>query len=1104
MRWLGLSVKALLWLLAVLSLCLWGLVTLPLASQWLVKTGVAQVAGLSVTAVQGSIAQGLAVADVRYQQDGLTVTLDEASLQLQWSDLLAGRLTIADLSLHQVNVDLPVSDAAQQSAPFVLPDVILPLAVSVQQARVQQLHLTQNAQPMTDIDSLTLRAHSQGQKLVLDAVTVVMPEPNLLAQLSGEWALDATQSLALDAQVKLDDWDTTATMLLVGQPQDWVAEITDATWLEATADLSSELLLMGDLSHLQVQAGSAQLLGGRLGLSGTQVDWSQGLTAEGKSCVSHLNTQPLGTPALVLNTPIDWQVSQADDALNWRVDLPSLHIDMLDANKHISAQVHAQGDTQAAHHISINATMDKLQAQWQGAVSWQEALTVAGSLSANAEHNQLLLSGQFLPTPNLALALDAPDLSVIAGVSGRVEGKGRLQGSWHTLMSDLHLIGKNLAWQEQKIDNLSADITATQGDGRISLNLTGLPDLGKDSRLNLDVVGRVEQQTITLTAQAQQAQLDLTLTGGWLSAKQAWQGTLRQLRVEHPVAGNWQQGQSVGLFASAKQVTLQQPLCLQREQATACIDAHWLAGGTTQATIKADKLALAWLRPWLPDTLTLAGNAQLNASFQRKSGLNRAQFSLSLPDNVLLLTGHDGISRHAYRDVMAQGQLHGNKLDATLSAQIEPRLKTSAQISVNLAGTPSLKAKGQIALASLAPFSHLSEAVQDLAGSAQVHWQASGRFDALTVAMNLDVSQLALTLPATGVRLHFPSLSMKTQPNGKLAIQGELLAGDGKAQLVGTATLTKLPQWQLDVSLIGQDLLLANMPQATVWLSPDVRLTATQQSARLTGLVLIPKAMIHPQGRASGAVGLSDDVVFVGEQQASTSPYDFHPELTLRLGDEVRIKGAGLTAKLTGELQAQNNRNGQLWLEGELSLQDGKYRAYRQDLTIERGQLVFNGPMDKPGIQLRASRQAGDYEAGVDVSGTLAKAELQVFSRPALSESDALGVLITGQRLQDISGAEAAMLLSALADDSDADPLLSKVGKEVGLDIGLASIKGEQATGVSLGKRLAPDLYVRYVVGAFDYGARLITEYRINRLFSVEMQTGQYSGGDVFYRLETD
>ncbi len=1104
MRGLASGLKWLLWLLVLLSLLLWLLLRVSMLSQWLVNTSVAQVSGLSVLAVRGNWVQGMAFSGIHYQSDDMTLNIDEAYLAVNWLDLLVGRLTIYDFSMQQLALTLPAtSDTSQEKTALTMPQLWLPIPFLIRHACLQQLTITQANQSVIDANSITVRARTEGKTLVLDALTVVVSEPDVLVQVSGELVLDSSQSFSLDGQLNLSEWDSHADMMLVGQAQNWVAQLTGSAWLEKMGAIVGELLIVGNFSHASVQAGSAHLLGGRVGLSGTVVDWSEGVHAMGVACVNNMNPQTLGTPEMRLNLPLDWRVVQDRDGINWQLDSELLQLDLIDSNKQITARIHAQGDTQAAQKLNIDATMDNLQARWQGAVSWQDMLTVAGSFTANAEQNKLFVSGQFLPTPILKLSLDAPDLSVIAGASGRAEAKGELQGSWQTLKSNLQLTGEKLSWKGQRLRYMRLTLLASNGDGHAVLLLSDLPEMGEHSQLSLTVDGRLAQHHIVLIGQAQQAKLSFNLDGGWLG-ELGWRGKLDKLLLSHALSGQWQQQQAVSLSASSVLIKLQQALCLKRDQAQACINADWLASGTTHASIQADHLPLAWLRPWLPDTINLPGNAQFTASLLHKAGQNSGQFSLVLPDNVLLLTEQTGISRYAYQEVVIQGKLQGKQLDTNLTAAVSPSIKTSAQISVTLTKKPSIKAKGQITLASLAPFSHSDEVVKDLVGSVDMKWQAAGKLDALALMMQVNVDQMALTLPTTGVRLQFPSLTMHMQPDGQVAIQGKLLAGEGQADLVGTAKLSNLPQWQLDVSLVGQQLQLVNMPQAQVWLNPELRLQATPAFSRLTGILLVPKAVFHPQVRSSSAIGLSDDVVFVGEQPAKVSHYAFHPDLTLRLGDDVRIEGAGLSAKLTGELQAQNNSNGQLWVEGELSVQNGKYRAYHQDLTIERGQVLFNGPIDKPGIQLRASRQAGDYQAGVEVTGTLEKANLQVFSSPTLSDSDALGVLITGRRLQDISGAEAAMLLSALADEGDADPLLNKIGKEVGLDIGLTSLGSEQTMGVSLGKRLAPDLYLRYLVGAFDYGARLITEYRINRFFSVEIQTGQYSGGDLFYHLETD
>ncbi|HQR96349.1 MAG TPA: translocation/assembly module TamB domain-containing protein, partial [Thiotrichales bacterium] len=176
----------------------------------------------------------------------------------------------------------------------------------------------------------------------------------------------------------------------------------------------------------------------------------------------------------------------------------------------------------------------------------------------------------------------------------------------------------------------------------------------------------------------------------------------------------------------------------------------------------------------------------------------------------------------------------------------------------------------------------------------------------------------------------------------------------------------------------------------------------------------------------------------------------------------------------------------------------------QQDLTIEQGRILFNGVSDNPGLNVVASRKVLDETVGVTVTGSLAKPRLNIFSRPAMPDTDALSLLVLGKKTRDMTATDAAILAAKLASESDEDPLLQRLGQEAGLDVGLANVRGEKNAGLSLGKRLTPDLYVRYVVGAFEYGARLITEYRINRLFSVEVQAGQFPGGDIFYRFEGD
>jgi len=61
---------------------------------------------------------------------------------------------------------------------------------------------------------------------------------------------------------------------------------------------------------------------------------------------------------------------------------------------------------------------------------------------------------------------------------------------------------------------------------------------------------------------------------------------------------------------------------------------------------------------------------------------------------------------------------------------------------------------------------------------------------------------------------------------------------------------------------------------------------------------------------------------------------------------------------------------------------EGKYTAYGRKLDIERGRLIFTGgPIDNPGIDLRAIKEFPDVKAGVNVRGTLLQPHMTFFLR---------------------------------------------------------------------------------------------------------------------------
>src|SRR5690606_35876670 len=165
----------------------------------------------------------------------------------------------------------------------------------------------------------------------------------------------------------------------------------------------------------------------------------------------------------------------------------------------------------------------------------------------------------------------------------------------------------------------------------------------------------------------------------------------------------------------------------------------------------------------------------------------------------------------------------------------------------------------------------------------------------------------------------------------------------------------------------------------------------------------------------SDAPALSDDVVVVragsarGEEPADRpkagTKRDVAVDLRVDLGDHLRLKGRGLDTRLAGELHI-TAPGGQLALFGTVRTVAGTYDAYGQKLAIDRGNLLFNGPVENPRLDIEATRRNTDIRVGVAVTGTALDPRIRLFSDPEMSEMDKLSWLVLGRASSGLGGAD--------------------------------------------------------------------------------------------------
>ncbi|HWS74576.1 MAG TPA: translocation/assembly module TamB domain-containing protein, partial [Quisquiliibacterium sp.] len=303
----------------------------------------------------------------------------------------------------------------------------------------------------------------------------------------------------------------------------------------------------------------------------------------------------------------------------------------------------------------------------------------------------------------------------------------------------------------------------------------------------------------------------------------------------------------------------------------------------------------------------------------------------------------------------------------------------------------------------------------------------------------------------------------------------------------------------------------------------------------------------HIELAGGDAPTLPEDVVVVSEaDRAAGTPaaarrtsLRLASDVTLDLGENLRVRGSGIDARLAGSINLRGTLPDAPRAHGTVRIRDGRYRAYGQELQITRGLIVFNGPLDNPVLDIVALRRGLAVEAGVAVTGTVLSPQVRLTSRPDVPDAEKLSWLVLGVPLDDArSGGQGAALQAAAAtlfgrnDGAMAGGVASTLGLDVltirsagtgpggllpssfggGLGSTLPPIPGQVGstrTGaygagqsgnvLAVGKRLSSRVMVTYEQGLHGVWNLLRIQYDITRRLSLRAQTGSESAIDVLY-----
>lgn len=717
------------------------------------------------------------------------------------------------------------------------------------------------------------------------------------------------------------------------------------------------------------------------------------------------------------------------------------------------------------------------------------ALSGAGKVRLDHQH---LSESRFW----LALGSNRIDLSGSYGLAGDI-----LQAS--LALPALHELGPQFAGQANGKFTLTGTPTLPVLDGQVTLDQLLLPtglrighgkldvSLPRDAnapmhlvfeanqivqgkqqlaRLRLNASGTQAQHAIHLNAEGNLSGRNMTLDSafeGSLLPDWHWRGALTRLDAGIPAPLHLLEPVKISL-APGEASTEDGIFSLQHSRILLGKN-HWQPG-EIRSSGQLERLALA-------DVLQSSGRDDFDSDLTFNGRWN-LQYTDTLNGEVAL-TRRDGNSiwrLHGIQESLALTEagltltaLH-NRIDmqAALRSSRYGSVEFSGNTLIdppNLALAPgsgvTLNSKGE--LPDLSAFNGLASPDLQLEGNLRFALQRSGPLDSPNISGSVSGNSLQVRDAATGLNLRDGVLRFTLADNrlileeaffrggeGDVRAEGEMTYRDGEAEATARITARKLTLFS------RSDLLLI--------LSGGGDVSLKQGVVGISGQIRADQGEI--QYRDIDTPRLAADVVIEGQQQTATLR---PPRLTLQvdidLGNDFRFRGFGVDAQLGGLLRLRAQTSRPLAATGKVEVVEGKYRAYGQRLDIERGVLSFQGPIENPVLDILAMRRNLQVESGVLVSGNALNPRVQLYSEPAVPDTEKLAWLLFGHGSEGMQGADATIMLKA------AQALLGSTGN---------------------GKGVAEEALSK--VGIDELGMRAVreTDGSSTRIVTVSTQLGKY------------
>ncbi|NWJ64324.1 translocation/assembly module TamB, partial [Vibrio parahaemolyticus] len=785
----------------------------------------------------------------------------------------------------------------------------------------------------------------------------------------------------------------------------------------------------------------------------------------------------------------------------WQVSLPKLDIDGILRGYPLNVE----GQLEASDK---NGKGEDIQLTTQG-------------LALSHGPNQLSAKGKIDKQILMDVEVNFPDFAKsVPDLAGKMQGKVALRGSLKEPDINLDLALNQINWQQQanvETITLKGDVTplpAPKANLSLIANNITYDDIKVDSA-DLEVSGDEKLHQLTLDVVSDLVSTSLEIEGTFKQKPEMiWDGALRRLTLSSQ-QGPWSLQKSTAVKVNIdKQIANVQAHCWLQAKSSVCLTEDISVGKSGQAKLAISDFNFDQIKQFLPPETKLQGSVNAQA-FAKWAPEKKPEVTLSvnMPKGQVeqaleqpIKVGWDSFS---FKAALAK-----DKLDAEWLFDVKDNGDLSGKVSLLNVSSEKPTIDGKVALSTfhldfLAPligeYSLFKANMNtDLALSGDVmHPKVNGQF--LIEQMKLQGEVTPIDINSGQVVINFKG--------HQADLDAGIITPDGKLEITGDADWRDLQDWRTRARVFAKEQKVDMPPMVKIKVEPDMTIDVTPQLAKVEGNINLPWGRIVIEELPPSAVGVSSDTVILNKDlqpvdEVAAMPFNVETDINIKIGDDFQLAAFGLKGGLKGSLNVTQKDKGP-FIVGEVNIVDGSYRSFGQDLVIEEGKILMNGPADQPYVSIKAIRNPDntqdDVIAGVRVTGPASDPSVEIFSEPAMPQANALSYLLRGQDIDGESGGNAMTTTLIGLSLAKSGRVVGEIGEAFGVqDLQLDTAGSGDDSQVTVSGYILPGLQVKYGVGIFNSLGEFTVRYRLMQDLYLEAVSGVDSAVDLLYQFEFD